>query len=109
MRTLLILFAIVLSTNSFAQHEFATATSRFASEHEISNLDRYGYDYYLPGYVFNGDSSILEAIDLDRLEVYREVDNTVTFEDKITGLTITLIAINRIGRDDHDEINPDHE
>jgi hypothetical protein len=110
MRQLLLLILSGLCVEfTYAQHGYATDTHRHATAHAIQNIDRYGYDYFLPGYVFNGDSSILETIDLESLECFRLMDQSVTIEDKSTGLQITLIGTKLIGRVDHDGLNPDSE
>ncbi len=89
--------ALVCSSITYGQLEFQQ--SRRATTDYPSNIQRYGYDYIVNDYTFpNGDSSILELINLDQLESSRRQDVNVVETDAATGLSITLIAYNKIGR-----------
>ena len=56
-----------------------------------SNIERYNIDYALKDYIFqNGDSTILNSLDLEYLEHYRLPDSDIDVTEPNTGLTVTL-------------------
>lgn len=58
-----------------------------------SNTERYGVDYILKDYVFtDGDSSVIELLDLDFLEQFRKNDVDVIETDPVTGQLVLLYA-----------------
>lgn len=69
-------------------------TSRYnPREAPYSNLQRYGLDYLLIDYTFvDGDSSIIELLDLDYLEQFRQNDVDVIHIDPISGQKVKLYA-----------------
>ncbi len=56
-----------------------------------SNIERYKVDYEVVNYTFiDGDSTILEQIDLNFLEQFRRPDYDSRVEDPVTGLHVLL-------------------
>lgn len=71
------------SQNSPSRYQFTV--------HSESNISRYDVDYALKDYIFvNGDSTILESIDLSLIENQRLNNEDVEVIDPTTGLTIIL-------------------
>lgn len=59
-----------------------------------TQTERYGVDYELVDYVFeNGDSTILEQLNLDHLESLRETTRSVIVIDKALDVKVKLYAI----------------
>ena len=85
--TLFTLF-ILLSFSSFSQSN----TSRYAVPiTPLTPVERYGVDYELKDHVFtNGDSTVLNLIDLTTFEDQRSQTENVEIIDTATGLTIVL-------------------
>lgn len=69
-----------------------SSTSRIATPiPPQSNIERYGIDYEVKNYVFqNGDSTILNSIDLNYLEQFRLENSDAEVVDQTTGLVILL-------------------
>ncbi|MBL1279175.1 MAG: hypothetical protein COA33_002840 [Fluviicola sp.] len=56
-----------------------------------SNIERYGVDYELKDYVFvNGDSSILNLLDIEYIEYLRSETQNIEVIDATSGVTIIL-------------------
>ncbi len=68
------------------------STSRIVIPVEYpTNIERYGIDYELKDYSFqNGDSTILNTINLDHYDHLRNPNHYVEVLDPSTGLTIIL-------------------
>lgn len=68
------------------------ASSRIAPQiSPVSNVERYGVDYALKNYVFqDGDSTVLEQINLDALEHHRNPSQDIEVLDQTTGLIVIL-------------------
>lgn len=56
----------------------------------LTNLERYGIDYEVLNYYFQGDITILSQIDFTLLEQFRREDHQNKAYDPTTGLTILL-------------------
>ncbi len=85
--TLLLLF-ILFSSLGFTQN----ISSRYAVPiTPPTPMERYGIDYELKDYIFiNGDSTVLNQLDLNSIEQYRSMSEDVEIIDSNTGLTIIL-------------------
>lgn len=60
------------------------------------NIERYGLDYELPNYTFvNGDSMVLNTINLDRALLMREASVDKELYDLNSGLTILIYSEER--------------
>lgn len=69
-------------------------TERTAPISKPTQTERYGVDYELVDYVFvNADSSILEDLNLDYLESFRQSDKSVVVLDKPLGVKVKLYAV----------------
>lgn len=91
MRQLLLSMAFsVLSVMLFAQDNTKARTNSDLQIDNSTNLNRYGVDYEVLEYDFQGDSTILEQIDLRALEQYRRYEYVNRVEDPNTGLIILL-------------------
>lgn len=86
------LVLIFFGTHSHAQLHTIDQNDRTVKEIDPpNNIERYGIDYELKDYVFNlGDSSILNTIDLNALEQFRNSDSDIEVTDPSTGLTVIL-------------------
>lgn len=95
MKKLLLLATASLLTVTYASSQ--NSTSRYFSTPEIpSNVERYNVDYTLKNYVFvNGDSTILEQIDLASIEHLRSATENVELLDNNTGEIIILFYSKR--------------
>ncbi|XOV68396.1 MAG: hypothetical protein ACFHU9_04315 [Fluviicola sp.] len=91
-RTSILAIALLLATSSFGQltNELGTTSKLRVDPDPVSHIDRYGVDYSVKHYNFNGDSTILESIDLNYLEQFRQLDSNVEVIDSNTGLTVIL-------------------
>jgi len=89
MRTLLFITFIALSYWSTSQVDY---TSKMVTAPPIpTNIERYEVDYKLKSHVFiDGDSSVLNQIDLRLLEEYRDTTEDVEITDPTTGLKVIL-------------------
>lgn len=86
----LLVASFLLVSNAFSQQELET-TSRIQSQvPQSTNLERYGVDYVVKNYAFNGDSTILYQIDLENLEQFRLSETNAEVIDPNTGLTVVL-------------------
>ena len=86
--TLLTLSILLLNFSSFSQSN----TSKYAVPiTPLTPVERYGVDYELKDHVFtNGDSTVLNLIDLTTFEDQRSQTENVEIIDTATGLTIVL-------------------
>ena len=56
-----------------------------------TNIERYGIDYEIKNYLFNpSDSALINSIDLQALESYREQFQEIEAVDTVTGLIVIL-------------------
>ncbi|MCR9173154.1 MAG: hypothetical protein NXI10_11705 [bacterium] len=92
LRTFLPALGLLLATTSYGQlsNELGTTSKLRVDPAPVSHLERYGVDYMVKNYDFNGDSTILENINLAYLEQFREADSDVEVIDSNTGLTVIL-------------------
>lgn len=90
MNHLLTTLFLIFNIYAFGQ----THLSRIAQQPEIpSNIERYESDYKLKDYTFvNGDSSILESINLEYLEQFRSTEHNIEVIDPNTGLSVILFS-----------------
>ncbi len=90
MKHLLIATTLGLLVQSYSYGQ--ASSSRIATPQSVpTNVERYGVDYELKDYVFqNGDSTILNSINLDYLEQFRLQDSNLDVSDPNTGLIVTL-------------------
>jgi hypothetical protein len=93
MKTTLLLSACLLSiSQAFCQLENVDPNARSMTVLELpSQTERYGVDYELKDYTFvNGDSTVLEMLNLSVLEESRSEDHDVEVIDPSTGLVVIL-------------------
>lgn len=86
-----LLFVLLFSFNGFSQ------TDKYKKEIVILSMqDRYDYDYKLKDYVFvDGDSSILDLINIDQYEPQRhQTENVEIFLPNINQTLILYPMIN---------------
>ena len=95
--SVLVLFLASTSFGQFSQ-ELGTTSKQRIELIAPSNIERYGIDYIVKNYDFNGDSTILESIDLNYMEQFRQADNDVELIDDNTGLTVVLFYRKRTKR-----------
>lgn len=98
MKTLAVGFILLLGSYSYGQIN-VNSTERYQEiPHHLTlgNIERYGLDYELINYNFNGDSTILESIDLLGIEQYRNNFNDVEINDYEHNIKILLYSGNRV-------------
>lgn len=85
--THLILPSLLWSCFSFGQTE-----RKMTPVHSPTNIERYQDDYELKNYTFvDGDSSILNSIDLDDYESLRQMDQNIEIDIVLNGTPQMLI------------------
>jgi hypothetical protein len=90
----LILPALLWSSLSFGQTE-----RKMTPVHSPSNIERYQDDYELKNYTFvDGDSSILNSIQLDEYESLRQMDQNIEIDLTDLNQTLILYSVNSVGR-----------
>jgi hypothetical protein len=90
----LILPALLWSSLSFGQTE-----RKMTPVHSPSNIERYQDDYELKNYTFvDGDSSILNSIQLDEYESLRQMDQNIEIDLTDLNQTLILYSVNSAGR-----------
>lgn len=83
--------AFGFAITAFSQYSLETQARQQYQPETPTNLERYGIDYQLKDYPFlNGDSTVLESIDLSYLEEFRVEDQDVEIIDPSSGLTVIL-------------------
>ncbi len=83
----LILPALLWSSISFGQTE-----RKMTPVHSPTNIERYQDDYELKNYTFvDGDSSILNSIQLDEYESLRQMDQNIEIDIVINDIPQKLI------------------
>lgn len=92
MKIILSILFLSVCLVGYSQIEGIDPTARYRVSIEAPpNTERYGIDYILKDYTFvNGDSSILELLNLDAIEYLRAQDHAVEVFDESTGLIIIL-------------------
>ena len=98
MKLLAIVILVLTCSFSFGQSDL-NSNERYQNTPyhlTLNNLDRYGLDYELINYNFNGDSTILESLDLLSLEQYRNTFNDVTLDILNHNVKILLYSANRV-------------
>lgn len=92
LRKTLPVLVLFLASTAFGQlsQEIGTTSKQRFDPVPPSHVDRYGIDYIVKHYDFNGDSTILESIDLENMEQYRQLDSDIELIDANTGLTVVL-------------------
>ncbi len=92
MKLTLALLSISISLVGYSQLEGISQTARYHTPfHAPSNTDRYGVDYELKDYTFvDGDSSVLELLDLDAIDHLRAEDHAVEVPDANLGVIVVL-------------------
>ncbi len=66
---------------------------------EVSNAQRYGHDYELVEYNFEGDSTILDKLDLQSIEYLRHDTMDQVYRDQINHVAILLYSRKRMNAD----------
>jgi len=84
---LLLLGGPLFSQNIYEARYVSIKYTEYAS---LSNIERYGLDYEVLNYDFQGDSTILNQINLADLDQYRREDGKNKAFDENTGLTVVL-------------------
>ena len=89
-----LLFVATMLYGILAHSQQTDPSSRFQSTPDLkSHIDRYKEDYELKDYSFeNGDSTILNHLDLDNLEPLRPSSGVIEVIDPNTGLEIILYS-----------------
>lgn len=83
--------ALGFAITAFSQSSLDTQPRQQYQPETPTNQERYGIDYQLKDYPFiDGDSTILNLIDLSYLEEFRTEDQDVEIIDPYTGLTVIL-------------------
>lgn len=83
----LILPALLCSSLSFGQTD-----RKMTQVHIPTNIQRYQDDYELKNYTFvDGDSSILNSIQLDEYESLRQMDQNIEIDIALNGIPQKLI------------------
>lgn len=98
MKTVIVSFLIMIGTFSFGQSNL-NSTERYQETPyhlTLNNIERYGLDYELINYNFNGDSTMLESLDLLGIEQYRNNFNDVEINDYEHNVKILLYSGNRV-------------
>ncbi|OFZ53061.1 MAG: hypothetical protein A3D92_23460 [Bacteroidetes bacterium RIFCSPHIGHO2_02_FULL_44_7] len=104
MQIQLLFFSLALSVSVAAQTPTNSDARKINPNGEVSNAQRYQVDYELVDYTFvNGDSTILDVLDLASMEylrhdtmdqVYRDVNNDVAVllysRRRVYGISPTL-------------------
>lgn len=94
MKRIILLFCLGLSTTiSHAQN-----TEKYAEPIRVrTNIERYKLDYELvDGTVIAGDNSILNSLELFRIEYVRQESDDVVFLDKNSGLEILVYSNQKV-------------
>ena len=87
----LILPALLWSFCSFGQTQ-----KRMTSDLKLSNISRYSIDYELKNQLFvDGDSSILNLINLEQYEYLREQSQDIEIFDESTEKIVILFSIDK--------------
>ena len=82
---------VCISVLGFAQEQETPTSREVQLAVSFSNIERYNVDYKILNYSFmNGDSTILNQINLDELEAYRSPTENVHVIDPTTGLDVLL-------------------
>ncbi len=94
MRYLYLFIPLLWSSVSFGQTE-----RKMTPIHIPTNIERYQDDYELKNYNFvDGDSSILNSIDLDDFESMRQMDHDVEVEIEELQVVLILYSVATVGR-----------
>lgn len=94
MRYLYLFIPLLWSSVSFGQTE-----RKMTPIHIPTNIERYQDDYELKNYHFvDGDSSILNSIDLDDFESMRQMDHDVEVEIEELQVVLILYSVATVGR-----------
>ena len=94
MRYLYLFISLLWSSVSFGQTE-----RKMTPIHIPTNIERYQDDYELKNYNFvEGDSSILNSIDLDEYESMRQMNHDVEVELEELQVVLILYSVATVGR-----------
>ncbi len=89
--TKILLFGICLLITGFS---FSQQTSKkMMPVTPLSGIERYKIDYELVNYTFvDGDSSVLNLIDLEHFDVVRKENQDIEITDSVTGLKVLIYS-----------------
>lgn len=100
MKVVLLIHFLILSCSVLLGQGHVQSTSRYMNSGEVkSNQQRYKVDYELIDYEFNGDSTILDRINLRSIEYLRHDTQDQVFRDLDNGINILLYSQRRINKD----------
>ncbi len=109
MRTLVFLCFSLLGLACSAQTPTNSDSRKISAAGELSNEQRYGVDYELVDYPFdNGDSTILDLLDLTSIEYLRHDTFDQAYRDLDNHVVILLYSRRRMTGKDQNEIKSHH-
>lgn len=98
MKPFILTIMVLTGSFAFSQSDLNSSERYQQTPHYLTlgNIERYGLDYELVNYNFNGDSTILESLDLLGIEQYRNNFNDVEIDDYMHNVKILLYSGNRV-------------
>lgn len=91
MRTIIFILILCSTISGHAQLENNSDSKYAAFINTPTPQERYKVDYEIADYIFiNGDSTVLDLLNLDSLENMRSQANDIEVIDTATGLTVIL-------------------
>lgn len=93
------IFAGLFLGFSFGQTPVNIDSRKVSPNGELSNAQRYGYDYELIDYDFSsGDSTILDVLDLPSMEYLRHDTMDQAYRDTYNGVVVLIYSRKRVHR-----------
>lgn len=90
---------LILPALFWGSFAFGQTERKMTPVHSPSNIERYQDDYELKNYTFvDGDSSILNSIQLDEYESLRQMDQNIEIDLTDLNQTLILYSVNSLGR-----------
>lgn len=97
MKKLSILFLFGISLCSFGQADLSTHTKNMQEPIIGSNIERYNIEYRLVDEtLLNSDSTILNSLNIDKLDYFRKDSEDSIFLDKNSGIEVIVFSFDRI-------------